>query len=424
MEIGIMNVNYAQMLILFNFFFLAFTLLAVFYYAYRLRLELQRSNRLKAESDRYKALFNATAEGVVELDMEGQFVIINRGGAKILGYNDPGQLISSGKRFQDFYLQPTLWEQLMADLPESLHPVQQVARIQSSQKSQIWIELTFHTRRNSQNEITGIEGIFHDVTERLAMQEELKNYSENLEKKVEEKTTELLRMERHRLNLEKLAATGQLVAQLVHELRNPLSSIKMGLTALRRRAVFTEKDLHVVEVALHEVTHLERMMKELLAYAKPETLQMVPYQINSVLEQTLEKLHEQLEAVHCKVTSKYGKDLPTIRMDTDRMSQVFANIILNAQQASERDGQLVIRSSFIPVKQCVRVEVLDFGKGIAPDQIEHIFNPFYSRREGGTGLGLSIVKNIVEAHGGEVAVQSDLGKGTNVLIDLPRNQEL
>lgn len=414
-----MNLSHTTLMILINFFFLALALLIVFYYAYRLRIELQRSRRLKAESDRYKALFNATSEGVVEVDIEGRFVIINRGGARIFGCGDPRALISGRERIQDFFMDPSQWNQLLDHMLESMESVQQIIQIKTENHNQMWIELTFHPHRNDQNEIAGVEGIFHDVTERLAMQEELKNYSENLERRIEEKTAELLQLERHKFNLEKLAATGQLVAHLVHELRNPLSSIKMGITTLKRRAALADKELRIVEIALKEVTHLERMMKELLAYAKPETLKLVPCRIDSVLEQTLEKLQPRLEASHCQVISEYEKDLPSVRLDMDRMGQVFANIILNAQQASRENSRLVVRSHFIRQKKCVRVEVHDFGTGIAPDQIEHIFNPFYSRREGGTGLGLSVVKSIVEAHSGEVAVQSDMGRGTTVRVDLP-----
>ncbi|MBN2105544.1 PAS domain S-box protein [bacterium] len=418
-----MDANHINILIFMHFFFIAITLLVVFYYTYRLRLELKYSIQLKAESDRYKDLFNLTSEGVVELDLEGHFIIINRGGAQILGYDFPHQLLSNGKRFQDFYLKTTLWEQLLNDVVESAQTVRQVAQFKNSHKGQIWIGLTFHAQRNNQNEITGVEGIFRDITERLVIQKELENYSENLERNIEEKTTELLQLERHKFNLEKLAATGQLVAQLVHELRNPLSSIKMGLTTLYSRSSIIEKDRRIIEVTLREVTHLERMMKDLLAYAKPETLKFVPHQINTILEQTLEKMQAQLEAVRCEVISEYGENLPCVPVDMERMIQVLANVILNAQQASTEGGHLLVQSSFCQQKNCVSVTIRDFGEGIAPDQIEHIFKPFFSRREGGTGLGLSVVKAIVEAHGGEVSVQSDAGKGTTVKIDLPENQD-
>lgn len=252
-----------------------------------------------------------------------------------------------------------------------------------------------------------------------ALQKELKSYSGDLERKIEEKTAEFIQLERHKFNLEKLATTGQLVAQLVHELRNPLSSIKMGLTTLQRRAVLSGHDEKIVGIALREVTHLERMMKELLAYAKPEALEFVQCGMNQVLELTLEKMHEQLQETHSTVTTQFDGKLPQIRLDIDRMCQVFANIIMNAQQASGENGHLLIRSSLLKGENKIRVEVRDFGKGIPPDQQSRIFEPFFSRKEGGTGLGLTVVKTIVEAHGGIVSVQSDVGKGTSMRVDLP-----
>lgn len=256
-------------------------------------------------------------------------------------------------------------------------------------------------------------------TQTYALQEELKSYSENLERKIEEKTAEFIQLERHKFNLEKLATTGQLVAQLVHELRNPLSSIKMGLTTLQRRAVLSENDEKIVGISLREVTHLERMMKELLAYAKPEALQFVQCDMNRVMEHTLDKMDEQLKEVHCTVKTEFDGRLPLISLDMDRMCQVFTNIIMNAQQASGDNGHLVVRTGFLKDENKIRVEVRDFGKGIPPDQQSRIFEPFYSHRDGGTGLGLTVVKTIVEAHGGEVSVHSDVGKGTSMLVDLP-----
>ncbi|MBN1782584.1 PAS domain S-box protein [bacterium] len=405
--------------ILVNFFFLALALLAMYYYARRLGLELRRSNRLKQESDRYKALFNATSEGVLELDAEGRFVIINQGGARLLGYDDPQVLLSSGTRIQDFYIEPGEWKEASERVLSTRDVVHQIARMHTFHKGQVWIELTYHPKMDADNGIGGIEAIFRDVTERLAMQEELKSYSENLEKKIEEKTGELLQLERHKFNLEKLANTGKLVAQLVHELRNPLSSIKMGLSTLHRRAALKEEDGHIVDISLREVTHLERMLKELLGYARPDMLKFVPEDINEVLNQTVEQLQSQLDAAGCEVIRDLSAACPEIGMDRDRMGQVFSNLILNAQQASKAPGRIVIASEFQVSENRVRVEVRDSGSGIGSADIGHIFEPFYSRREGGTGLGLSIVRAITEAHGGEVTVESEPGKGTVMRIELP-----
>jgi PAS domain S-box-containing protein len=404
-----------RMVMLFvNFFFLAIALLSVYYYAFRLRIELRCSRRLKAESDRYKELFNSTSEGVTEVDADGRFVIINRGGAFLLGYEDPQSLLTSGSRIQDFFVDPAEWKTLSGRILSS-GIVNQTVQIQTFHKGKIWIELTFHKRPVSPEQ-NHIEGIFRDVTERLAMQEELKSYSENLEQKVIEKTEALLQLERHKFNLEKLAATGQLVAQLVHELRNPLSSIKVGLTSIRKRAVLEKGNAQIIEIAIRETAHLERMMKEMLAFARPEALQFNPCQINDVLNDTLESLREQLRSASCTLTCELNP-LPYIPLDRSRMQQVFTNLIMNSQQAADSDRRLVIRTGISDGS--VFVDIQDFGQGIPSDQIEHIFDPFFSRREGGTGLGLTVVKTIVEAHGGAVTIDSEPGRGTTIRISIP-----
>ena len=344
-------------------------------------------------------------------------MIINRGGAFLLGYDDPQSLLASGSRIQDFFVDPAEWKKL-AERILSSGLVNQNVQIQTFHKGKIWIELTFHKRPVSPEQ-NHIEGIFRDVTERLAMQEELKSYSENLEQKVIEKTEALLQLERHKFNLEKLAATGQLVAQLVHELRNPLSSIKMGLTSVRKRAVLEKANARIIEIAIRETVHLELMMKELLAFARPEALQFNPCQINDVLNETL-------NSAGCELTREF-KPLPDIPIDRNRMQQVFTNLIMNAQQAADNDRRLVIRTG-VQADGSVFTDIQDFGRGIPPDHVEHIFDPFFSRREGGTGLGLTVVKTIVEAHGGTVAIESEPGRGTTFRIrfpvrDLPGGQE-
>ena len=342
-------------------------------------------------------------------------MIINRGGAFLLGYDDPQSLLASGSRIQDFFVDPAEWKKLAERILFS-GLVNQNVQIQTFHKGKIWIELTFHKRPVSPEQ-NHIEGIFRDVTERLAMQEELKSYSENLEQKVIEKTEALLQLERHKFNLEKLAATGQLVAQLVHELRNPLSSIKMGLTSVRKRAVLEKANARIIEIAIRETVHLELMMKELLAFARPEALQFNPCQINDVLNETLATLNQQLNSAGCELTREF-KPLPDIPIDRNRMQQVFTNLIMNAQQAADNDRRLVIRTG-VQADGSVFTDIQDFGRGIPSDQIEHIFDPFFSRKEGGTGLGLTVVKTIVEAHGGTVAAESEPGQGTTFRISIP-----
>lgn len=413
-----MELDYRNIITLINFFFLALTLLAVYYYARRLKLELNRSNWLKAISDRYKELFNATSEGVVETDLEGRFVIINASGAGLLGYDSPQTLLTSGSRFQDFYIEPAEWKDLIHGILHTDRPVNQIVRMQTFKKGRLWMELSFHPRRGSNNEVVGVEGIFRDVTERLAMQKELQSYSENLKLKIEEKTAELLQLERHKFNLEKLAATGQLVAHLVHELRNPLSSIKIGLTTLQRRAELEVHDSRLVEISLKEVITLERMMNELLVYAKPEAIRFELNAVNRLLEYTLDKLEERLRNEQTEITRDFAEGIPDTLFDMDRMSQVFANLIMNAAQASEKPCRILLQSRYLAEKNRISICVQDFGKGIEAEFLPRIFEPFFSSREGGTGLGLSVVKNLVEAHGGEVEVESKVGKGTAFTIFL------
>ena len=193
----------------------------------------------------------------------------------------------------------------------------------------------------------------------------------------------------------------------------------MGLTALLSRASLREKDRHCLEVAAREVAHLEKILRDLLNFARPQELQLAEENVNRILDETLDELTEDFRQAGVSVGREVAPDLPDIPLDAKRIRQVFLNVLINAKEALTKGGTISVRTQSVPDRSTVRVEISDSGKGIRKDVLERVFQPFFSTREGGTGLGLPVVRKFVEAHGGTVGIESRWRKGTTVWVELP-----
>lgn len=411
-----------QMLMFVNFFFLSLALLGVYYYAFRLKMELKRSNHLRKEAEKYQQLFNSTSDGVFQTDLDGNFLLINDGGAKIFGFESAEECLQSKFINSDFHGDSSSREEYIHKILENGGLESQLIKCKKRNGEFFYAELSAHVKRDDiDQEIIGFEGIFRDVTQRIKLEEELRQYSENLEKIVKEKTEEVLSLERKRIQLENLASLGEMVATIVHEIRNPLSSIKVGLTALLKRTQFEEKDKQCLELACLEVTFLEHFLRDLLNFAKPLELKSLTQNINLILDMALAQMDENFRLAKIKVKRKFAPNLPKLHVDARRLHQVFFNIFLNALEALKNGGTIIVRTEYVSRKKMVRVELVDNGQGIDEQVKEEIFKPFYSTKVKGTGLGLTVVQKVIEAHGGHVSIESKTGKGTKVTLELPAN---
>ena len=217
---------------------------------------------------------------------------------------------------------------------------------------------------------------------------------------------------------ERLAALGKLASGVAHEIRNPLSSIKGFAAILARKAGDDPTAQDVARTMTHEVDRLNRVISELLEFARPAELDPKPVRLRDIIQHSL-KLVEK-DAHHAGV--HFGVDIvpPDLEavLDADRFAQVLLNLYLNAIQAMDSGGALTVRASMDRGE--LRVAVEDTGPGISPEALGHIFDPYFTTKPNGVGLGLSIVHKIVEAHGGEIAVDRADGDGTRFVIRIPQ----
>ncbi|MBI4963002.1 MAG: PAS domain-containing protein [Desulfomonile tiedjei] len=217
---------------------------------------------------------------------------------------------------------------------------------------------------------------------------------------------------------EKFAALGRLSAGVAHEIRNPLNSIRGFIQYFQKKLALNEEDYRYTDLMLTEVDRLNRVISKLLAYSKPREPRLSIRSADEVLDHCIRVVErEAAEAGVEIIREPGGDDTPLVLMDTDQMTQVFLNILINAIEATPRNGKVVV-GYHTDVQDRVMIHVADTGEGIPRENLDKLFDPFFSTKKKGTGLGLAIVKSIIEGHEGEIEVESEPGKGTRFTVTL------
>ncbi|HQI34857.1 MAG TPA: PAS domain S-box protein [Syntrophales bacterium] len=237
---------------------------------------------------------------------------------------------------------------------------------------------------------------------------------------VRREITEFKELEKKYYESQKLAAIGQLSAGIAHEVRNPLSSIKMSLQILEKRLQPSGNDLKRFRIAQREVEHLEELVNDVLIYARPGEPKRMPTDLRRTIENALEMVQKSLSDKHVAVTLAVEEELPHPIIDGAMLEQALQNIFRNAIEAMEADGKLHVsarESGSQP--HAVTIEITDNGCGMDEETLAHLFNPFFTQKRYGTGLGLTQVKKIIDLHKGNIDIESAKGMGTKVLITLP-----
>ena len=217
---------------------------------------------------------------------------------------------------------------------------------------------------------------------------------------------------------ERLASLGRLAAGVAHEIRNPLSSIRGFAQFFQNRFKGQEKEQEYASVMVREVDRLNRVITELLDFARPKEPRRELHSAGEILEQTLKVIESELAKKNIAVERNLEASLPRILVDRDQLSQALLNLLLNALESMEGAGKIRI-SMESGGAEVLAISISDTGRGIPKEDLERVFEPFFSTKRKGTGLGLAIVHQIVESHKGEIQVESREGQGTTFRITLP-----
>jgi len=228
--------------------------------------------------------------------------------------------------------------------------------------------------------------------------------------------------ERRAREAEHLAHVGTLTAGLAHEIRNPLSTLNLNLQLLREDlehpgAGTDPRILRRLETLEQEAKRLEQILDDFLKFAGKYEVRLKVQPLKAVLDEVTSFYRERLQQGRIQLRTSFAEGLPDVAIDAPRLKQALSNLLLNAEAAMPDGGELMISTESGP--HGVGLRVTDTGVGIAQEDMDKIFAPYYSTRSGGTGLGLPTVRRIVQEHGGTLEVHSEVGRGTRFTIHLP-----
>lgn len=371
--------------------------------------------RLARERSFLETLFNAIEDGVLVVDEQGRVVYFNNAVTRLLNWSPEdaeGQPITR-------FLPGLDWKSLSA---LDAHGGQRVTHheIEISYPRQAFLRLYAAPLDGDSKGSSGMALILHDATE------------------ARQKTFEAIESER-------IASLTLLAASVAHEIGNPLNALHIHLQLMARevnklrkpasrspirslrRAATAQADADVAEsvekldryldVAKGEITRLDYIVTQFLQAIRPSPPQLKLALINDVVKETLQLLRPELENRGLNVSEKLARRMSPSPIDAGQMQQVLVNLVKNAMQAMTKGGTLTLQTG--QSADAVWVSVNDTGGGIPQEQINHIFEPFYTTKKKGTGLGLMIVQRIVRQHGGHIELESHVGQGTMFRIWLP-----
>jgi len=251
---------------------------------------------------------------------------------------------------------------------------------------------------------------------------------EQYERKQEKKRLEA-ELEKYQIELEmskRLASIGEMASRIAHEIKNPLSKIKIGMDFFKKSLPgLNNQDNQVVEGILDGVKNLNKIATELLNYAKPPIPAFRHLDIQKILEASLSDLAEHIQRLNIRVVRRFYCHDAVLKVDGVKLKEVFLNIIGNALEAMLTGGTLRIKTCWQEREEgrFMEISFTDTGEGIPEENLEKVFAPFYTTKPTGTGLVLSVVKKIMEIHGGHLNIQSHIGKGTTVTLWIPDNKK-
>jgi PAS domain S-box-containing protein len=278
-----------------------------------------------------------------------------------------------------------------------------------------WIELIVTPIKDEEGNVTAALELSVFITEKKLLQNKLEQYSQKLEKLVEARTKQLKQAQAKLVKSERLAAIGELAAMVGHDLRNPLTGIKGAAYYLKTK--YPEEIDHVGKVMLKTIDecieHSNKIINDLLEYSRELKLELSETNPKALLIQTVSMLK-----IPKKVQVIYeAEDNPAVTVDVARMNRVFLNILQNAVDAMPDGGTLTLTSKTL--QDTLQISVADTGIGMSKKTINKLWTPLFTTKAKGMGFGLSICKRIVEAHKGNISVESKIGKGSTFTVTIP-----
>lgn len=333
---------------------------------------------------------DSMANGLISLNAQGGIVTVNRQACQMFGLRSGEDAL--GKPLHEVV---TLHDfDLLGALAQGERILEKEVNAMTSTGQMLPLSISASTLRGDADESLGAVLLLRDLSDVKALQEQVQR-------------------------AERLASVGRLAAGVAHEIRNPLGSLKGFLQYFQRKLSLHDQDKSYLTVMMNEVDRLNTVVSNLLEFARPKEPVFEESDAPEMLEHVLTLLHRDFEAKRLRLFREWPDALPRLRFDQDQIAQVLLNILLNAIQATEPDGEIHVSAQVLPEFNMLEIAVRDTGKGIAPDDAPHIFDPFFSTKKQGNGLGLAIAHTIIEQHRGDILIESDIGRSSTFRIRLP-----
>ena len=344
----------------------------------------------RRERDRLDLIIENVGHPIVVCDSAGNFILFNRR-AELLFQENQSFKSSAAAAVRANAVKLTSFISGLASASETGRQAE-IELIDPEGGRSLPMEITAREVLDPTGQVTAVVSILHDLTE-----------IRELERR---------RVEQQLFESEKLAAVGRLAASIAHEVNNPLEAIKNALYLMQGPGE-GDKNSRFLEIARKETERVSHIIRQMLGFARrPGEVDWVD--VNQLLEETLVLMEKKMRQLRIRIRKSFDETLPPIRARADQLRQVFLNLIINAQQAIEGDGEIVISTSRYDqaLQPSILVQLSDSGVGIAEDDLARIFDPFFSTGKKGTGLGLWVTQDIVRQHGGRIEVSSEIGRGT------------
>ncbi len=374
----------------------------------------QIAEALSESEHRYRAIFDIAPDGIITTDLDGKITSLNPAVEKIIGWTPAEYLGTSYSQWvhrEDLISAMSAFQVVVAGQLKAVE-----TRIKAASGEFRLLDVTA-TPRIEHGKMVGALAFFRDVTERRRMEDQIRKLNQELELKVQERTQQLLRAQEELVRKEKLALLGQVAGSVGHELRNPLGVMSNAVYYLQTvLADADEPTREYLKIIRDEITGSERIVSDLLDSVRTKLPHPEAVGVAEMIELTLTKL-----SVPASVSVKLDipPALPPLHVDAMQMHQVFRNLISNGVEAMPAGGVLLIKARAHEAGAKITISVRDTGIGIAPENLDKIFQPLFTTKARGIGLGLVVVKNLIEANSGRVEVQSEPGKGTTFAVTLP-----
>jgi len=377
------------------------------------RKKLQQA--LEESEEKYRALFENSPDGVIIFDLKGNVTECNK---TMLEYGFKKEDII-GKNLTEL-ISKKYWSLISKDLLNLERGELTHGEFEFETNKGIMCMEYNSSPIKREGKTVGVQSILRDATERKQLEDKLEEYSQQLEALVEKRTKQLKETQNQLLKSERLAAIGELASMIGHDLRNPLTGIAGATYYLKTKlgSETNQKTMEMLEFIEKDIEYLNNVINDLLDYSREIRLELAETTPKSIIKGALSlvKVPENIQV------SDLTQDEPKIKIDVEKIKRVFVNIIQNAIDAMPEGGELTITHS--EIAGSLEIAFTDTGVGMSKEIMEKLWTPLFSTKAKGMGLGLAICKRIVEAHGGNISVESAVGKGSTFTVTIPIEPKL